>query len=183
MGVSEGARNSRLATSRHSMGEKHSAEGARRWTDTVVVGFVSVCYLGYAPVASGTFGSMPGVLVAWWLNKQPVALTLLAIVLFGVGVAASTRAESIFVQHDPSRVTIDEFVGMLVAFIGLPMTWTSVVLVFVFYRILDVVKPFPARQCEKIGGGLGIMADDVVAGIYANLACRVLMAFIGDAAL
>ena len=145
------------------------------WTDKLTIGFTSVLFLGYSPIASGTFGSIPAVGVALWLNRWPIGLLLLAVVLFFVGVIASSRAEEIFERKDPGEVTIDEFVGMLVAFLWLPMTWSSVALVFVLFRICDIVKPFPARRCERIGGGLGIMADDIVAGIYANLLFRIFL--------
>ena len=145
------------------------------WRDRLTIGFASVLFLGYVPVASGTVGSIPAVGVALWLSQRPIGLLLLTVVLFFLGTIASSRAEEILERKDPGEVTIDEFVGMLVAFLWLPMTWSSIALVFILFRICDIAKPFPARRCERIGGGLGIMADDVVAGIYANLLFRVLL--------
>lgn len=138
------------------------------------MGFASVLFLGYSPLASGTVGSLPAIAVALWLNHRPTPLLLLAAVLLVLGAAVSARAATLLGRKDPSEVTIDEFVGMLVAFLWLPMTWKSVVVVFVLYRIFDIFKPFPARQSERLPGGVGIMADDVVAGIYANLAFRLI---------
>ncbi|RJP71972.1 MAG: phosphatidylglycerophosphatase A [Candidatus Abyssobacteria bacterium SURF_17] len=148
---------------------------ARGWTDILIVGFASALYIGFAPVASGTFGSLPALLVALWLGHRPVHLLLLAALLFILGVAAAGKTERILDKHDPSEVVIDEFVGMLIAFAWLPITWHSAALAFVLYRAFDVFKPFPARQCESIEGGLGIMADDIVAGVYANLAAHALI--------
>jgi phosphatidylglycerophosphatase A len=145
---------------------------AKGWTDHVVVAFVSVLFLGYSPIASGTVGSLPGIVAALWLGGNPASLLFVAAVVFVLGVMASSRAEIIFDRKDPSQVTIDEFVGMLIAFLGLRVTWGAVVAVFLLYRIFDIIKPTPARQCERLKGGLGIMADDVVAGIYANLIFR-----------
>jgi phosphatidylglycerophosphatase A len=152
------------------MQKQISAVRVRGWKDTVCVAFASVLFLGYAPVASGTFGSVPAVLVAWWLNQRPFHLLMLAAVVFILGVAASDRVEKLFGRSDPSEVTVDEFVGMLIAYLGHPMTWSSVTIIFIIYRLFDIFKPFPARQCERLPGGLGIMTDDLVAGIYANLA-------------
>jgi phosphatidylglycerophosphatase A len=131
----------------------------------MVLGFASVLFLGYSPAASGTVGSLPAIAVALWLNHRPTHLLLLAVVLLVLGAAGSARAETILGRKDPSEVTIDEFVGMLVAFLWLPMTWSSVAVVFVLYRVFDIFKPFPARQSERLPGGIGIMADDVFAGV------------------
>ncbi len=141
----------------------------------MVLGFASVLFLGYAPVASGTFGSLPGILLAWWLRDRQEYLVATALILFILGIGAASRTEAVLGRKDPSIVTVDEFVGMLIAFYGIPMTWGTIALVFFLYRAFDVFKPFPARQCERFHGGLGIMADDVVAGIYANLAVRLIV--------
>ncbi len=152
------------------MAEQASSVGVRGWKGTVLRTFTSVFFLGYAPVASGTFGSLPAIIVAWWSRKSSLYGLLLAVVLFVLGVAASDRVAKSLGREDPSEITVDEFVGMLIAFLWRPMTPLSVIVIFVLYRLFDIFKPFPARQCESLPGGLGIMADDVVAGIYANLA-------------
>ena len=142
--------------------------------DKVTAAFVSVFFLGYAPVASGTVGSVPAALLVFFVGDRPLALLILAAALFFLGVAASSRAEAIFGRKDPSEVVIDEFAGMLVAMLWLPVTWQSIASVFLLFRLFDILKPFPANRCEKFKGGLGVMADDLVAGIYANLAYRIL---------
>lgn len=147
----------------------------RGWKDSLTACFASVMFLGYAPVASGTVGSLPAIGVALLLKQKPVYLLVLASVTFLLGIAASARAQKLFGHEDPSEVTIDEFVGMLIAFLWLPMTLNCIMTVFILFRLFDIFKPFPARQFERLGGGLGIMADDVMAGIYANLAFRLLI--------
>lgn len=79
------------------------------------------------------------------------------------------------VPHDPSIIVIDEIVGMLVALAFLPKTATVVVLTFVMFRLFDIVKPFPVRNLERIPAGWGIMLDDVAAGVYANVVCRLIL--------
>jgi phosphatidylglycerophosphatase A len=150
----------------------------RTWTHKLIIAFTSVFFLGYAPVASGTVGSLPAIAVAFLLRQQPLLLLLLAVVLLVFGVVASSQAAGIYGRKDPGEVVIDEFVGMLLAFLWLPMTWVSVPIVFVLFRIFDIWKPFPARQCDRMEGGLGIMLDDIVAGIYANLAFRIILLFL-----
>jgi len=144
------------------------------WKDWAIAAFTSVLFFGYAPFASGTVGSVPAAVVAFFLGDWPPVLLALAIVLFALGAPASSRAESIFGRKDPSEIVIDEFVGMLVAFLWLPVTLQSLAAAFVLFRLFDIWKPFPAGKLEELPGGLGIMADDLVAGIYANLACRIL---------
>lgn len=156
------------------MSGQGSMQEIRGWRDRLIVAFASVLFLGYAPVASGTVGSLPAVGVAACLRERPSVLFLVAVALFFLGAVASSRAEKIFGRKDPGKVTIDEFVGMLIAFLWLPVTWRSVVAVFLLFRLFDIWKPFPADRCERLGGGLGVMADDVVAGIYANVTFRIL---------
>jgi phosphatidylglycerophosphatase A len=91
-----------------------------------------------------------------------IALTVL-------GIAASSYAERFFARKDPREVTVDEVVGMLIALYGLPFTPPVVLSTFLLYRLFDVVKPFPARRFEFLPVGFGIMADDIVAGFYANI--------------
>jgi phosphatidylglycerophosphatase A len=140
---------------------------------------------GYAPLASGTFGSLVG-LMAWWavsgLGPGAYALMLLAVVL--VGIWAADRAQAIFRRHDDGRITIDEVAGMLLSLAWLPARPEVVVSAFLLFRLFDIWKPAPARAAERLPGGFGVMADDLVAGVYANLAGQLLwrVIFSGSAA-
>ena len=160
------------------MGNDDSTGTPRTWMQQLTIIYSSVFFLGYTPVASGTVGSLPAIAVAFCLRHRQLMLLLLAIILFLVGVGASSQAAKIFGRKDPSEVVVDEFVGMLVAFLWIPMTWGSVIMAFVLFRLFDIWKPFPARQCDRMEGGFGIMMDDIVAGIYANLAVRIILAFL-----
>ena len=138
-----------------------------------------------APIAPATFASLailpfmpPFVAAALWVQLIVVAVTVF------VGTVASHRAER-FYGHDGSAIVIDEVAGMWITFIGvtLPADWwtrLAVLLVgFLFFRVFDIVKPPPANRAQNLRGGIGVMADDLIAGIYANLALRVIMRVAG----
>jgi phosphatidylglycerophosphatase A len=102
-----------------------------------------------------------------------VAVELAAIVaLFAIGVWSGTIAEEHFGGIDPGPVVLDEVVGMLITLVLLPVNPTGAIMGFFIFRVLDVVKPFPSAQFEKLPGGLGVMADDGMAAIYGNVAMR-----------
>ncbi len=130
---------------------------------------------GYAPVAPGTAGSAVAVgvylLVREW-TFVPMLVLVSAVIVAGIwagGVAARH-----FGAEDPGPVVVDEVAGQLIALWGTGPGLTGVVLGFFLFRAFDIVKPWPARQLEALPGGLGIMADDLAAGVYANLA-RILL--------
>jgi len=131
--------------------------------------------VGYFPVAPGTVGSLVGVAVVAGLGRLPLdrtgAIAVLAaasLALFAVGVWAAGKAEEFFGRTDPSQVVVDEVVGQMLTFLLLPHAgWKWLVGGFLLFRAFDIVKPFPARQAERIPRGWGIMLDDVVAGVYA----------------
>jgi phosphatidylglycerophosphatase A len=129
---------------------------------------------GYSAVAPGTAGSAVGLLLFWPLHAAPPLLQLgLTLVAAAVGVwSAGKLAEHLGVK-DPGRATVDEVVGMWVSLLFLPMSVATVVVAFVAFRVMDVLKPYPARDLEGLPGGWGIMADDLMAGVYANLLVRV----------
>ena len=129
---------------------------------------------GYFPVAPGTVGSLVGVLLVAALGQLPLhrlaAIAVLAaasLALFGAGVWAAGQAEDFFGRMDPSQVVVDEVVGQMTTFLFLPhATWRWLLAGFVLFRAFDIIKPFPARQAERISRGWGIMLDDVAAGGY-----------------
>ena len=137
----------------------------------------TVAYCGYFPVAPGTIGSAAGLvvyaLVRW--TGSPVVELAAIVALFAAGVISATAAERHFGGTDPGPVVIDEVVGMLVTLALVPAGVAAAVAGFVVFRVFDVIKPFPANRLEELHGGLGIMADDVMAGIYANAALRLLI--------
>ena len=118
-------------------------------------------------------------LVVWWAGSPIVEVALIALT-FVAGTWAATRAERFFGGIDPGPVVIDEVLGMLITLAFIPAGWTAVLAGFVLFRVLDVIKPYPADRLEKFHGGFGIMADDAMAGVYANLSLRALMWLLPD---
>ena len=130
---------------------------------------------GYSPIASGTVGSGVGLLLYAALARLPLVGYVGAVVVTtAVGVWAAERAEETFGRKDDGRITVDEVAGMLVSLVALPVRLDVAIAAFFLFRLFDIVKPPPARWCETLPGGLGVMADDIVAGIYANLVGQVL---------
>lgn len=143
----------------------------------LAVFIATVGYSGYFPIAPGTVGSAAGLMVyllVWWLQSPLLEVGLIA-VLFAIGVWAGTIAERYFGGIDPGPIVLDEVVGMLITLAFIPVGPAGALAGFVLFRIFDVIKPFPARRLESLHGGLGVMADDAMAAIYANLALRALL--------
>ena len=147
---------------------------------------IATCgYVGYVRIAPGTAGSIVGLALygaAGLLGGMPVQGGLCAAVLV-VGVWSASASERQFGETDPGAVVIDEVAGMLVTLLGLQVSWSGALAGFLAFRFFDVVKPFPARWAEGLPGGWGIMADDVIAGVYAHLTLRLLLWGTGPAAV
>jgi phosphatidylglycerophosphatase A len=125
---------------------------------------------GYAPVAPGTAGSAVGVLLYFLVRDWPLLwLVGLIAVVTAAGTWASNRAAVHFGREDPGPVVIDEVAGQLVTLAGSGAGLGAAVAGFLLFRVLDIVKPWPARQLESLPGGFGIMADDLMAGAYGNI--------------
>lgn len=163
---------------------------------------IATCGVGYLPLAPGTWGSMVGVglylLVHGALMKvlldfalevdhtlfnlfyAIVAFEMLfAVALTSVGVWAASHTERLSGKKDPRKVVIDEVAGQFIALSAVPFMidpgWWSLILAFILFRFFDIVKPYPARRLESLESGLGIMADDVVAGVYAAIGVAVVV--------
>lgn len=132
-------------------------------------------YLGYSPIAPGTVGTVGAILVYYLLTylSQPIYfLFLLGFIILSVWV--STEASAAFEKADPGQIVIDEVCGYLVTMFLIPTTILNIVLGFFLFRFFDVLKPTPIRRLEGMHGGLGIVADDIAAGIYANIILQII---------
>jgi phosphatidylglycerophosphatase A len=133
--------------------------------------------VGYVPVAPGTFGSAAG-LVLWFALPHTILVEAITIVvLFVVGSWSGTVAERHFGKTDPGQVVIDEVMGMIITLFVNPVGWRGAIVGFLLFRLADVVKPYPANRLESLPGGIGVMADDAMAAVYANLGLRFALAF------
>ena len=138
---------------------------------------VFVCsfgYIGFFPIAPGTVGSAAGVAVyigAQYLTVPYIQLVLI-VTFLAAGVVLTRPCEEDLRCVDPGPIVIDEVMGMLITLFMIPVGWGGIVLGFLLFRALDVLKPFPARQLEQLHGGFGVMADDAMAAVYANLLLR-----------
>lgn len=129
---------------------------------------------GFSPIAPGTAGSVLGVLL--WLPLADAGwfpAALVVAVLLPVGVWAATVCGARYGAHDHGRIVIDEVVGQVIALATFPARPAWLLSGFLLFRFFDIVKPFPARRIDLTWrSGTGVMADDVVAGVYANLALQ-----------
>ena len=135
-----------------------------------LVRLLGSCFgLGLLPKAPGTFGTLGGVAIAWFLpDETALRITTLVITLVGLGLA--TLAEKHVGGKDPQWFVLDEVAGYLAVLIGLPFRepWVLVA-AFVAFRLFDITKPWPIRKFEELPGGVGVMADDLIAAVYAHL--------------
>ena len=138
------------------------------------------CYSGYLPKAPGTWGSLVGLVLFFLLHSLNLEMYLGVVAgIFLIGTFAAGEAEKIMDRQDPGLVVIDEIVGILITMIGIPATPLAMILGFVFFRIFDIFKPFPVGFVDqRFHGGLGIMLDDIVAGLYSLIILQLVVRFI-----
>ena len=133
--------------------------------------------IGFVGIAPGTFGSLPGLFFAITLGGMwhPAALMVGTVLVTIVGFLTAGRAERRLGQDDPGPVVIDEVAGQMLTLWLVPLNVGTLAMGFFLFRLMDVLKPFPARRLEKLHGATGIMTDDLVAGLYANLLLQILL--------
>jgi phosphatidylglycerophosphatase A len=133
--------------------------------------------VGFFPVAPGTAGSAAALAVFAIVRFTGSPVTELAVIVLitALGVWSATVTERHLGVEDPGPVVIDEVAGMLLTLALVPVGWSGVAVGFVLFRLFDIVKPFPCSSAERLPGGWGIMADDVVAGLYGQIALRLIL--------
>lgn len=136
---------------------------------------------GLSPLAPGTAGTLAGMLVALPLGALPTGYALAAVaVTFIIGIRICARASRALGVHDHGGIVFDEFVGIWLVLALVPFSWPWWLAAFIAFRVFDIAKPWPiARLDRHVGGGLGIMLDDLVAGLYAAAVLHGLAAVIG----
>jgi phosphatidylglycerophosphatase A len=143
----------------------------------IILFLATGAYLGHVPIAPGTFGSLPGLLICLAMSEVALGYAIfLVLVLIGVAIGIAQQAEKMIGDKDPNSIVIDEMAGMTVTLLGIPVTPFSLILGFFVFRGFDILKPFPARLLDqKVAGGAGIVLDDVMAGLYGNVLIRIVL--------
>ncbi len=143
----------------------------------IVKFFATGGYIGFMPYMPGTFGTLLGVMLFLFIYSSFFLYVLVSVflVLFGIWISSVAERE-IFKVKDSPEIVIDEVVGFLIAmaFIG-DINFFSVITGFILFRAFDILKPYPIKRIQNIGGGLGIMIDDIIAGIYSNILLRLVL--------
>jgi phosphatidylglycerophosphatase A len=136
-----------------------------------IVGLASAGYVGYFPWAPGTAGTVVGMVIFLVYSPFPPWMYVLSTAaLFALACWVSEKAEAILGEKDSPKIVIDEVVGYLTTMAFLPCTLTTLTGGFLFFRVLDIIKPPPAGAIDRrMKGGAGVVLDDVAAGIYANI--------------
>ena len=137
----------------------------------------SFFFIGYSPYAPGTIGSLAGLGLYWVLSRHcSLGLYFLILaLLFIIGILIGKKAEEAFGKKDCRKFVLDEVCGMLIALAMVPFGLFYIITGFILFRLFDILKPFPAKLAEKLPHGWGVMLDDVVAGIYTNLALQIIV--------
>jgi phosphatidylglycerophosphatase A len=130
-------------------------------------------YIGYLPLIPGTFGSLAGIFLFYLVKINALNYTLFTLAVIVVGFLVCGKAEKAMHKNDPRYVVIDEVSGMLLSLIFIPYDIKLVISAFILFRILDTLKPYPAGRLERSKGSIGIMSDDLIAGLYTNLILQV----------
>ncbi len=145
-----------------------------------VVVLATGCYTGYVPIASGTFGTLVAIPLCYLISRLgPVQAVLLVLLFAGVAVWISDEAEKLFNSRDPGLIVIDEIAGFLVTMLFIPWSIKGVVIGFLVFRCMDIAKPFPVRRVEsRLKGGWGVVGDDILAGVYANVIARIITGYL-----
>jgi phosphatidylglycerophosphatase A len=150
------------------------------WKELFFTGFFS----GYSPIAPGTAGTLLAVLIyilEYIIFKTDCIITNLIIVLIMLypSIKLGDAGEQFFNRKDPSQVVIDEMIGLWVSVLFIPFSLQIALLAFIIFRIIDIFKPYPIRKLEKLKGGLGIVLDDFMAGVFTNIIIRLIIIFTG----
>lgn len=157
------------------MTEQNQPEGFQH---KLILLLASNAGLGYAPIASGTFGTLAGIPFFYYLSRFSWPLQLLTLIaLLFLSFWVADKAGKIYGEADDGRIVIDELVGYLATVIFLPFSWPTALIGFFWFRLFDIIKPPPANWFDReMKNGIGVTLDDVMAGIYAALALRLCLA-------
>lgn len=139
--------------------------------------FATSGFVGFAPYAPGTFGTLVGVLIYLLfikITQSQFIFLVFSIIYFIISIFISNRAEKLYGLKDCQRIVCDETSGFFFSILFIPCTIRNIIFAFLIFRIFDVVKPYPIRKLQNIRGGLGIMLDDLLSAIYTNIVLQII---------
>ena len=143
--------------------------------------WIASCFkVGYLPLAPGTWGSIFAILL-WWVFLKDLSTFIFCIIivcLFFTGIVVSNTIIKHNQDNDPSYVIIDELVGQWIALLIIPDGYYNILIIFVLFRFFDIIKPWPIRYFEQLPKGLGVMSDDVVAGLFTFILIQIINIYI-----
>ena len=145
--------------------------------DFIIKTLSTFFYVGYLPFIPGTFASIAAILLFYFIKDNNSIHILLTLILIALGFLITGRAEKIFNKKDARCIVIDEVSGMLLSLIFIPSDIKLVIMAFILFRILDALKPLPSDRLQNLTGSIGIMSDDIVAGLYTNIILQVALKF------
>lgn len=145
---------------------RDTSSWASRLTDRLAFAIATAGGAGLAPVAPGTAGSLFAAFLLWLIPFSTFSLGVTLVGVIFAGIWAGGRIERLSGRKDPGLIVIDEVAGMMLSVLTLPRTLGVLLVAFFCFRVLDIVKPFPAGQAQSLRGGLGVMVDDLIAGGY-----------------
>lgn len=135
----------------------------------IILAIASIGGAGYFPIASGTLASALAIFPYYVLREHALLYIIVTVAVTGIGVWVSSESEKILKEKDSHKIVIDEVAGYLIAAAFLPHHWFYPIAAFFLFRLFDIWKPNPIRKLQDLPGGWGVMIDDVLAGLYANL--------------
>ncbi len=144
--------------------------------DSIFKFIATLGFIGYLPLAPGTFGTIFALLIFIVLKPSAFLHLLILLIIIPTGIISAHRAEIILHERDSRHIIIDEFCGYFFSLILIPASVNSALIAFFLFRFFDILKPFPIRTIESsLSGGIGIMADDIMAAIYTNIILQILI--------
>jgi phosphatidylglycerophosphatase A len=144
--------------------------------DSIIKYIATLGFIGYIPEAPGTCGTVFALLLFILMKPSFSLHILIMIIIIPVGILSAHRAEMLLHEKDSRHIVIDEFCGYFFSLLLIPFSLSSACIAFFLFRLFDILKPFPIRTIESsLSGGLGIMADDIMAGVYTNIILHTLL--------
>ena len=130
--------------------------------------------IGYLPIMPGTYASLAGLLLYLLIRRNLFIYLTVTTIVIVVGFIVSNKAQNIFKTKDPSKFVIDELCGILIVYFFIPFKISNIILGFIIFRLLDILKVYPIYKLERLRKGWGIMLDDIAAGVFTNIVLQIL---------